>query len=729
MEKVYPEKQWNVLFPTGDAEADRSVCRMAEDCGVSKSTAKLYYNRRCRCAEDVRTFLRNDMVTLYDPFLLKDMDVAVDRVLAAVRNHEKIAIYGDYDVDGVTSVTLLYLYLASLGADVGYYIPSRDREGYGVSCGAVDRLAAAGVTLMITVDTGITANDEVDHAAACGIETVVTDHHERRDPLPAAVAVVNPHRTDCPYPFKDLAGVGVVFKLVCAIRMTLDRANGASVLNGLREICDLYADLVAVGTIADVMPLLDENRLVVIHGLEQLEKHPRLGFSALIAEASSQRSDGKEKKRKINSSFIGYTLAPRINAAGRISSASKAVELLLSVDYDDAVQKAQELCAINTRRQEEENRIAEQAAAKIEATCDLSRDHVIVLEDDSWMQGIIGIVSSRITEKYGLPSILISFDGTTRGIDMADDVGKGSGRSIKGMNLVQALTACEDLLVRFGGHELAAGLSIKRNNIPAFRERLNALAVASLGSEKPVVSECEVAMEDLSMNFMDEISCMEPFGTGNPMPNFVLRGARVDRISAIGGGKHTKLMLSAQGRSMTAVWFSKPASLLPFSVGDTVDVLFTLNVNEFQNETTLQMLVGDVHADRSADVLIEEQKEKFIAVCDGASFTAEDDFVPSREDVAFLYLLLKKQNSAGHTAFSEKVLYSMVQADTAVHMNYVKMRFIIRILRELDLCGAEEPSAGFFVFSINKNAAKTSIEKSVVLQKLRAQCRTTPLSL
>ena len=366
-------------------------------------------------------------------------------------------MYGDYDVDGVTSVCTLYLYLKSKGANVEYYIPNRSGEGYGVSVSAIDGFAENGTTLIITVDTGITANDEVAYAKEKGIDFLITDHHECRSDLPEAVAVINPHRPDCNYPFKEFAGVGVVFKLICAYEEFI---TGDSRMNSTLRIIKEYADLVAIGTIADVMPIKEENRIIVKYGLSMIENTNRVGLSALIDVSSnkidSRRSERLEKSRrgrrtKVSSSFIGFTLAPRINAAGRVRSATLAVELFLSNNYSEAVRIAEHLCAANKERQAEENKIMQQAYEKIEHL-DINNNPVIVLDADDWHHGVIGIVSSRITEKYSRPSILVSFEGNDADMDALENVGKGSGRSIKGMNLVDALCYCSDHLVKFGGH-------------------------------------------------------------------------------------------------------------------------------------------------------------------------------------------------------------------------------------------------------------------------------------
>ena len=688
--------------------------------------ARLLYMRGYHTADEVRVFFNQETAYLHDPYLMQDIAPAVERISLALERGERIAIYGDYDVDGVTSVSLLYLYLSAHGADVEYYIPSRMREGYGLSKPAIDRLKEDGVRLMITVDTGITAIEETAYAKSLGIDTVITDHHECRAELPDACAVVNPHRQDDGYPFKELAGVGVVFKLICAFEMAECRKDGRSELDGLERVCLEYADLVAIGTIADVMPVVDENRLIITLGLKLLERTERLGLRALIEAASgSKQSEGSRyvKKRKINSSFIGFTVAPRMNAAGRVSDATIAVELLLAENEHSAARLAEQLCDLNATRQTEENRIAEQAYQKIEQTL-RPEDRVIVIDDDEWQQGIIGIVSSRITERYGLPSILISFDGSVQGIPMQTDVGKGSGRSIKGLNLVEALIDSEELLVRFGGHELAAGLSILRCNIDAFREKINAYAAAHLDEEMLCISvdaDCEIGIHELSMSLAQEIAAMEPFGVSNPVPNFILRDAHVVRMIPMGGGKHTKLIVEKDGVEMTAVWFGVNQTQIDFEIGDTVDVLFQLNINEYQNITSLQMLVQDMHLAESYEQTYRMQVARYEEIRAGGEYTADEQVLPNRDDIAVVFTALRREFRAGHTVFSMRKCLSMLRNIGVEHINYIKLKFIIRIMQELRICDIMEPVEDTYLFEFQYQTTKTNIEKSSILRKLKLQ--------
>lgn len=725
---IKKEKKWSLKYCPGNTQTDAAVRELALKTGLSEIMASLLYTRGYTTKSQVESFYHQDAACLHDPFAMCDMQKAVDRVFLALERHEKIAIYGDYDVDGVTSVSLLYLYLTEQGGDVGYYIPSRMREGYGISNSAIDRLKERGVSLMITVDTGITAIDEIAYAKSIGIETVVTDHHECRETLPPAVAVINPHRSDDAYPFKELAGVGVVFKMICAFEMAKCRKSGVPELDGVRRICAKYADLVAIGTIADVMPVLDENRLIVTKGLQMIEKTERLGLRALMEAASGSKIGEfkRAKKRKINSSFIGFTIAPRMNAAGRVSNASTAVELLLANNSKDAEKLADELCELNLQRQIEENRIAEAAYQKIEQTLDFQKDCVIVIDDDDWQQGIIGIVSSRITERYGLPSILISFDGAVNGPPSPSDVGKGSGRSIKGMNLVEALIDSEDLLVRFGGHELAAGLSILRGNIDAFRKKINEYAANHLTEDRLCVSidaDREVKMTDLTMSLAQEIASMEPFGISNPIPNLILRDMKIVRVVSLGDGKHSKLILEKDGREISAVWFGVGSAHLTFEVGDLIDVLFQLNINEYQNIVSLQMLVQDVHYAASFEATYASRVERYEEIRMGAEYTESEAVLPCRDDMAAVYTVLRREFRAGRTVFPMRRLLSMMHNLGYDDLNYIKLKFIIRIMQELQICEITEPVPDTYLFEFHYQSTKTNIEKSSILRKLKTQLR------
>ena len=506
---------------------------------------------------------------------MKDMDLATARIGRALRNKESIAVYGDYDVDGITATCLLTHYLRSQGGNVRYYIPDRLTEGYGVNNQAVEELALQGVTLIITVDCGITALAETAYAASLGVDMIVTDHHECKEKLPDAIAVVDPHRKDCPYPFKDLAGVGVALKLVMALGSV---SGGEKRANALFHE---YADLAAVGTIADVMKLLGENRTIVRVGLKHLKKTRRRGLYALMVEAGTL-------SRAINSTTVGYCLSPRINAAGRMGAADKAADLLLCQDPAEAARLARELCALNRERQAVEQTIYAQAVEQIDHLPPQERS-ALVLASDTWHQGVVGIVASRLSEKYACPSFMIHLSGT---------VGKGSCRSWGGFNLFAALERCSDLLLDFGGHELAAGFTIDVANIPAFRQRMNRFVKAASGGERAVSClEVDAAISnpaDMTLEQVDHLAQLEPYGSGNPRPVFALLGATVDSVQAVGQGKHLKLRLSKGPSRFDAIFFSMPEAAAQLEPGCRVDAAFYLQANTFRGTTTLQLQLVDL---------------------------------------------------------------------------------------------------------------------------------------
>lgn len=714
-------------------ESKIAVSEIAKVNNISEICASLIYNRGYKTVNDASKFIRFDDIVMHSPLLLKDVEKAVERIQRAVKNNERIVIYGDYDVDGVTSVTMLYLYLKNLGAQVSYYIPNRIGEGYGLSTDAIQLLSTYGVSLIITVDTGVTAVKEVEFAASLGIDVVVTDHHECQAELPDAIAVVNPHRSDCGYPFKSLAGVGVIFKVICAFEIInfygLDREAEA-----VKSIYYRFADLAAIGTIADVMPITDENRIIVKFGLAMLEKTERIGLKSLMEAASWGTNPNvrpvvdnnkKSKPRKINSTYIGFTIAPRINAAGRISSATKAVELLLADDKETADKLAYELCQINYTRQIEENKIAEEAYKKIEKDLDVNSQKVIVVSDDEWLQGVIGIVSSKITDKYGLPSILISFDGANNGVASDLDVGKGSGRSIKGFNLVEALSNSQDFLVKFGGHELAAGLSIRRKDIDAFRQSINRYANDILSEEDMYVkieADRELNISELKIELVKELSLLEPFGNMNPTPNFIMKGVRVQRASLMGSGIHSKFLLEKDGYTVNAVMFQKSYLNLNIKENDVVDVLFTLDINNFNNTETLQMIVQDIkHSEEYIDYF-KKEISMYHSIRSGANYNENDDIIPTRDDFVAVYSLLRSEYRYGNDMMTEIDIYHKLSRIKDCNIRLAKLKIILEIMNELRICTVEEVSPGIYQYEIHFNSEKTNIEKSAILKKIKNQC-------
>ena len=527
--------------------------------------------------EGAAEFLDRERSLSVSPLLMKDMDRAVARIQRAIANDETIAVFGDYDVDGITSTVVVMDYLRRCGVRCLRYIPRRVEEGYGLSKEAILSLWEQGATLMITVDCGITGNEEVDYANSLGMDVVVTDHHECKEVLPNAVAVVDPHREDCPYPFKHLAGVGVALKLVLAL-------GGESREDALFA---RYSALAAIGTIADVMLMEGENRTIVYCGLEALPHTDFVGVHALLKEVGLL---GKP----ITSIQIGFVLAPRINAAGRMGQVDLAADLLMTADPAEAEELAIALCELNRERQNVEQAIAADAMEQIRSLRDEERS-ALVLASDKWHQGVVGIVASRLSEKFSCPSFMIHIN---------EGMGKGSCRSYGGFNLFAALESCSDLLDGFGGHELAAGFTIKEENIPAFRTRMNRCVRSSMDGELPVPSlEVDTPVLNpgqVTLAEVEHLSMLEPYGAGNPRPVFALLGATVDAVQSVGQGKHLKLRLSKGMARFDAIFFSATEEECGVAAGSRVDAAFYLQTNTFRNQTTLQLQLVDIRPSLTA---------------------------------------------------------------------------------------------------------------------------------
>ncbi|MBO7196916.1 MAG: single-stranded-DNA-specific exonuclease RecJ [Clostridia bacterium] len=726
MLKIKEKKEKNWLIKSIDSpEYSAKITEIASALGINPIVAKLLYNRGYTDVSKAKAFVYMESEMLLNPFKMKDVDKGIEGIRAAIASGERITVYGDYDVDGVTSVCTLYLYLKSLGAKVDYYIPNRAGEGYGVSTQAIDAIKENGGSLIITVDTGTTAVEEVEYAKSIGVKFIVTDHHECRSDLPDALAVINPHRPDCEYPFKELAGVGVVFKLICAYE---ERVMGRSRIDAAKRIFSLYADLVAIGTIADVMPIKEENRIIVRYGLSMIEKTERIGLAALIEAASAkndaQRSNQRKKKAKITSGYIGYTIAPRINAAGRIKTASLAVELFLSQDRARAKEIAEELCHTNKERQAEENKIMQEAYEKIESY-DIEKNPVIVLDADNWHHGVIGIVASRITEKYTRPAILVSFEGNESEIPSADDVGKGSGRSIKGMNLVDALCYCSDHLVKFGGHELAAGLSVTRGELDNFRRLINEYALNNLTDAdmvQTVEADCVLNFTDVNLALAKNIQLLEPYGVSNPIPGFVLRGVTVNDINGISDGKHTRLSLGNGRYTLSAMYFSNSPDSLGVYVGDKVDVLFNLDVNEWGGRESVQMIIRDLKPSRTQKEILESELALFEEIKNGASFSADDNVLPDRNDFAAVYRLIQNSVRSGTDLLKHRdIIFKIKNSDERVNIGYVKLKVIIMVFKELNIVSIEDVDDETYKFKLHYSTTKVQLDKSSILRRLRSQ--------
>lgn len=541
----------------------------AQTYGVPFFLAMLMNIRGLDDAAHLREFL-GEGEPLSDPFLLKDMDKAAARITRAVDNMEKIAVYGDYDADGVTSTAMLYSYLDTRGADVIFYIPQREGEGYGMNMGAVEYLKEQGVSLIVTVDNGISSVQEVARANELGIDVVVTDHHRPQEILPDAVAVVDAYRPDDTSPYKHFSGVGIAFKLLMALE------DGAG---DVEDLLEAYSDLAAIGTIGDIVPLTGENRTLIRAGLERLSQSDRPGVQALLENAGIA---GKA----LTSTNVAFTLVPRINATGRMGAPERAVRLLISGYEEEAEVLSEEICADNEERRRVEAEIAEAAFADIEAK-GYMKDRVVVVDGENWHHGVIGIVASRVTERCGKPCMIIS-----RGETEA----KGSGRSIEGFSLFEAICACGDLLLKFGGHPMAAGITLKSENIEAFRRRINRYAAEHFPQmpTQTVTLDCKLNPAALSVSMAQSLTQLGPFGNGNPQPVFGLFNMELSNVTPVGGGGHLRLTLEKNGAVITAMRFNTKPEELPYHIGDKIDLAVQLEAREFRGQPSLTVIVRDM---------------------------------------------------------------------------------------------------------------------------------------
>ncbi len=658
-------KQWEMRFSRNDAPGE--VEDIANALSVTPLTAALLYHRGCRTPEKARRFIRMEAEHLNDPFLLTDMKKAALRVLAAMEKGEKTVIYGDYDADGVTATAVLYLYLKSKGAAVDYFIPDRFRDGYGMNERATRELIAAGNRLIITVDNGITATGPIALAKQLGADVVVTDHHEPHGALPEADAVVDPHREGDAYPFKALAGVGVAFKLICAIEAL--RGEDESYL---RTLCYTYLDLVAFGTVADVMPLTGENRLIVSMGLHVMGQAARPGLKALSELAAA----GK----KLTATSVSFTLAPRVNAAGRLGSAMRAVELLLTESAFEASRLASELCEMNRERQNEENAIFTAATERMQEIS-AGEDLILVLDREHWHGGVTGIVASRLTERYARPTFLITYDG---------GIGKGSARSVPGVNLMALLSQCDDLLIQYGGHEMAAGLTVERGRVDAFRARINEAARALFPAglpDTPTEYDCEIAVEDVNEEQIAQLSYLEPCGTENPSPLFLLRGVKLFDMTAVGGGRHTRLQVGTAS-PLCAMYFGVAPSALDYQPGDRVDMLVRMELNTFGGRTSPQLQVKDMrHVDEVARVYANTAYaiETFLKEDSGA---LPPSALPNRADLARVYRRLQALTPSGEGVFSLRALAMLIFGEKTVQ-SIAKTALSLAVFAQVSLLTAE----------------------------------------
>ncbi len=544
------------------------VKQISENHNISTLLAQILINRNIVDDSQIDIFLQPKRNDFHDPFLMLDMEKATDRIMQAIKNKEKTIIYGDYDVDGITSITVLKKFLQERGLETDYYIPNRLEEGYGLNVDAIQEIAQKKYKLMITVDCGVSGIEEIKLANSKGIETIVTDHHEQLDELPAAYAIINPKRRDNTYPFRGLAGVGVVFKLIQAISKKL----------GLDEKEYLkYLDIVCIGTISDIVPLIDENRVIAKLGLMLVECTKNIGLKELISET---------KYKNIDSTMISFAIAPRINACGRMGKQEEALQLFLTENLEEAKEITKKLERYNSERQETEKNIFEQAIEKIE-TENLKELNSIVLASENWHHGVIGIVASRITEKFYKPTILICIEG---------DEGKGSGRSVPGFDLHQALVDSSQFLKKYGGHEMAVGLSLEREKINDFKKYFEEISKAKNVKQLiPVINiDCEITKKELNKKTIEQIKLLEPFGEKNKQPLVIYKNLKITSIRSLSEGKHLKLMLKDDNEIVNAIGFNLGELSNEYLIGDKVDIVGTIETNAYNGQEQIQINLKDI---------------------------------------------------------------------------------------------------------------------------------------
>lgn len=668
-------RRWTVSKPD-----EQIVNELIETMGIESVAAKVAVARGYYSADELSAFLSDDEMYV-DPFELSGIPAAVRRVSKALYNGEKILVFGDYDCDGVTATAVLYSYLVSCGADVIYAVPDRETEGYGLNNSQIDIAAKKGVKLIITVDNGINCCRECEYAATLGIDVVITDHHMPQEEIPDAVAIVDPHLYESDAKFSALAGVGVAFMLICALA-------GKTVAEMLWQ----YGDLVAIGTVADVMELIGINRFIVKTGVDVMNTSKRVGIAALYDVAGLGT-------KEVTASSISFMLAPRINAAGRIESAMTAIKLLLSTDYDEATSLASKINEMNGYRQQIEAKIVAEAVEKIEKG-NMKYHHIIVVAGEGWHQGVVGIAAARLVEKYARPVIVLSIQG---------DTACGSARGVAGFSLFDAINDVSDMLVRFGGHELAAGLTVKTESIDLLRERINSLPITENMPFLTVRSDCELDAKELTIDAAYSLSEFEPFGTGNPVPVFLIRGAKIERITALSGGNHQKLSFSKNGVYFQAVLFNTKIHDLSLYEGNLADIAVTLGINEYKGNESMSVQIKAIRGSGAGGSECEKGIRLYEAFKRGEDISKNTSYLlPDRNDFATVYRFISSLPFCTRDA----VRYAVGKP-----MGYGKCEICIDVLiyENLIIC---EDKQGTIVLQKNTVSRKADLENSPIIKKL-----------
>lgn len=673
-------KKWVVTKGNKDLAA-----QVAQELSIDPFAALLVTSRGFENTDEIADFFDPDAPLCLSPLSIADMGKAAERINRAIDDFEMICVFGDYDADGVTATALLYSYLETRGANVIRYIPDRLTEGYGLNIGAVEHLCEMGVKLIVTVDNGVSAIDEAVRAKELGIDLIITDHHKVGDVLPDAVAVVDPHREDCPSSFKEMSGVGVAFKLACA----LEGDDGDILI-------EEYGDLVALGTIGDVVTLTGENRVMVRRGLRLINECPRPGINALMEIAGVG-------EKIFSASTAAFTVCPRINAAGRMGSANKALDLLLSDDDVAAEQIAQVINEMNSERQQTETSIFSNAVAMINPETGIINDKIIVVDGEGWHQGVIGIVAARITERYGRPCIVISREG---------DTARGSCRSIEGFSIYDAIEAVSDCLDHFGGHTLAAGLGLKSSRIEEFRHRINEYA-----ADKPMPFalqkiDCRLLPTSISLDMLSAISLLEPFGSGNPQPCFGLFGVKIEETASVSEGKHMRMVVSKNGARTGVVFFGMPERRFPYEKGDTVDLAVNLDRNVYNGETRVSVIIRGIKPSQTDDEKVLRSIELYDKFSRHENLTAEEAeaILPDRQLQVEVFKAIKAKPLKDKEC---EVLCVRLGDDGE---NLAKINAVIDIMLEM---GILEETLEDTVY-VPENPPKVNLEDSEIMKRLRS---------
>lgn len=653
--------------------------------------ANIMINRGFSCESEIENCLHPSAALLNDPFLMKDMDRAVERIKMAIDQKEKVTIYGDYDVDGITSVSLLYRFLTSYGLEVEYYIPERIKEGYGINCTAIDFIASGGSTLIISVDTGITACKEVEYAKTLGIDCVITDHHECSGQLPKAVAVCNPRRADCNYPFKTLAGVGVVFKLIAALY-----APGSQ-----DELLNQYGELVALGTISDVMPVTGENRYIIRRGLSVLSSN-REGLYHLMQAA------GIRNIEQVSVFDVSFLIAPRINAAGRIGNSLRAVELLVSTQCDIWEKTSDYLCSLNNQRQLIEANIFAEADAIIQEKKLYLDQSALILWKEGWHHGVIGIVASRIKEKYGLPTILFA---------LSDGKAKGSGRSMEPLNLYSALSNLKADYFQFGGHAMAAGVTMDAKFLPRFKQDFCAYAKANT-VDTPYVNcvtiDAVLYEPDFTLESFKKISFLEPYGMCNEVPMFCVKNAIIRDIKSIGNQRHLRLSFQIGSKWINAVYFGMRQECFAFEAQSCVDVIFQASVNEFRGKYDIQMIVKGI---RPYEKKYLQMSNDFYAALKN---NIEQAHFPDRNVISNIYRFCRKSISDKDTLFEFIDLPVLIKKSGFGYYDIQKILLSLQVLEQIGVLQYLIVDQQLMLLSVDASK-KASLEQSELYRQMGRQ--------